>query len=254
MREGRFFNEHDTATSPPVLVVNWAFVKAFVGDDQHLAKFLGQPLIGMGKDRRAAVVGVLDDTRQVSIAEPSQPEIEVCIPQITPETGFYKDAEGIAMSIAIRTERSPASIVPEIRQLMREASPELASAKFSTMDQIVEDSYGSQQLAARLLEIFGGCALLLCVAGIYGLLAYLVTQRTRELGLRIALGAPRGSVMWLILRQAGWMLVAGSSIGLVLAYFSGRLLEAFLYGVKPHDPWLLTTVTLFLIATGLAAA
>jgi putative ABC transport system permease protein len=254
MAEGRFFNEQDTASSQPVVVVNRAFVKGFLGDDQDPKKILGESLIGYGKDRRAVVVGVLDDERQVSIAEQSQPEIEVCIPQITPDSGFYKSAEGLAMDLAVRTERSPSSVVPGLRRLMQDASPELATSNFTTMDQVVEDSYGSQQLAARLLEMFGGCALLLCVTGIYGLLAYLVTQRTRELGLRIALGAQSSDVMWLVLRQATWMLLVGSGIGLVLAYLSSVLLKTFLYGVKPNDPWTMGVVTLLLMGGGLAAA
>ncbi|HET9307748.1 MAG TPA: ABC transporter permease [Candidatus Sulfotelmatobacter sp.] len=254
MAEGRFFNEQDTAGSQPVVVVNRAFVKGFLGGDQDPKKILGANLIGYGKHRRAVVVGVLDDERQVSIAEQSQPEIEVCIPQITPDTSFYKSAEGLAMDLAVRTERSPSSVVPELRRLMQDASPELATSNFTTMDQVVEDSYGSQQLAARILEMFGGCALLLCVAGIYGLLAYLVTQRTRELGLRIALGAQRSDVMWLVLRQATWMLLVGSGIGLVLAYLSSVLLKTFLYGVKPNDPWTMGVVTLLLMGGGIAAA
>jgi len=254
MADGRFFNEQDTAGSQPVVVVNRAFVKGFLGDDQDPKKILGASLIGYGKDRRAVVVGVLDDERQVSIAGQSQPEIEICIPQITPDTGFYKSAEGLAMDLAVRTERSPSSVVPELRRLMQDASPELATSNFTTMDQVVEDSYGSQQLAARLLEMFGGCALLLCVAGIYGLLAYLVTQRTRELGLRIALGAQRSDVMWLVLRQATWMLLVGSGIGLVLSYLTSVLLRTFLYGVKPNDPWTMGAVSLLLIGGGIAAA
>ena len=123
MAEGRFFNEQDTASSQPVVVVNRAFEKGFLGDDQDPKKILGANLIGYGKDRRAVVVGVLDDERQVSIAEQSQPEIEVCIPQITPDTSFYKSAEGLAMDLAVRTEQSPSSVVPELRRLMQEASP-----------------------------------------------------------------------------------------------------------------------------------
>jgi putative ABC transport system permease protein len=109
------------------------------------------------------------------------------MPQITPDSMFYEPT-GMAMDIAVRTERNPASITPELRELMRKASPELANSTFTTMEHVVEDSYGSQQLASRLLEIFGGAALVLCIADIYGLLAYL-TERTRELDVRIALGA-----------------------------------------------------------------
>lgn len=254
MLKGRFFNEGDTPTSQPVVVVNRAFVKAYFGEDEDPGKVLGQTLFGYSKDRRAVVVGVLDDERQVSVAEQSQPEINVCIPQITPDTGFYKSAEGLAMDLAIRTERSPSSIIPELRQVMNSSGPGLGTSNFTTMDQVVEDSYGSQQLAARLLEIFGGSALLLCIAGIYGLLAYLVTQRAREMGLRIALGAQRGNVIWLVMRQASWMLLTGAALGLILAYFSSILLRTFLYGVEPRDPWTMGAVTLLLLGGGLAAA
>jgi len=254
MLQGRFFDEHDNASSEPAVVVNRAFVKAFLGDDSNPGKFLGQPLIGYGGNRQARVIGVLDDERQVSVAEPSQPEIEVCIPQITPDSAFYQAAEGLAMDLAVRTDRSPSSIFPELRRWLRAASPELATTRFSTMDQIVADSYGSQHLAARLLEIFSACALLLSLAGIYGLLAYLVAQRTRELALRFALGAKRRDVMWIILRQAGWMLGSGSVLGLTLASLASKLLRAFLYGVTPHDPWTMAAVSLLLVLSGLASA
>jgi hypothetical protein len=229
-------------------------VKAYEGEDADPAKLLGQTLLNYDKNRQAVVVGVLDDERQISVAEQSQPEIEVCLPQITPDSLFYKFAENMAMDLAVRTGRDPAAIVPELRAIMRAASPELEDSNFTTMDQVVEDSYGSQQLAAHLLEIFGGCGLLLCVSGIYGLLAYLVTQRTRELGVRIALGAQRKQVIWLVMRQAVWMLLIGAGAGLMLAYLSSLVLRTFLYGVRPHDPWTMGAVTLLLLSGGLAAA
>jgi predicted permease len=254
MLKGRFFNAEDTPTSQPVAIVNRAFVKAYYGGDEDPGKILGESFFGYSENRRAVIVGVLDDERQLSIAEQSQPEIQVCIPQITPDTGFYRGAEGLGMDLAVRTERSPSSIIAELRSVMRDASPELATSTFTTMDQIVEDSYGSQQLAARLLIAFGGSALLLCITGIYGLLAYLVTQREREMGIRIALGAQRGDVMAIVLRQAGWMLLTGAAAGLILAYMTSLLLRTFLYGITPHDPWTMLAVTLLLLGGGLAAA
>ena len=255
MLSGRFFNEGDTTGSQAVVVVNRAFVKAFTSDNDA-KKILGTSLLSIEKGKPSVVVGVLDDERQVSVAEQSQPEMEVCLPQITPRSGLYKSWTGmsVAMDLAVRTDLSPTAIVPELRGAMQKANPALVGTKFMTMDQIVEDSYGNQQMAARLLVVFGGSALLLCVAGLYGLLAYTVTQRTRELGVRIALGAQRGHVMWMVMRQAGWMLLAGSAAGLGLAYFASRLLGSFLYGVKPHDGWTMVAVSVLLISCGLGAA
>jgi ABC-type antimicrobial peptide transport system permease subunit len=145
-------------------------------------------------------------------------------------------------------------MIPELRTILRRASPELQNATITTMDQIVEDSYGSQRLAAHLLEIFGGSALLLSVAGLYGLLAYVVTRRTRELGVRIALGASRGDLVWLVMRQAGAMLLLGVALGSGLALASGRLVGGFLYGVSAHDGATLVAAAMLLLISGLTAA
>jgi len=253
MLAGRFFNEQDTATSQPAIVVNRAFARLHSPDKHDPAAILGTHLLNLRKNTEAQIIGILDDEKQKSIAEPSQPEVEVSISQITPDSGFYQPST-IAIDLALRTDRSPASIIPDLRSILRKASPELESATIITMDQIVEDSYGSQTLAAHLLEIFGGSALLLCVAGLYGLLAYIVTQRTREIGVRIALGAQRGNVLWLVLRQAGAMVIAGVVIGTGLAVLGGKLVRSYLYGVSTHDAWTLGAVALLLLVCGLLAA
>ena len=254
MLKGRFFNEGDTPGSLPVVVVNRAFAKAYFGDDRDPGKILGEKLLSYGDQKSAEIVGVLDDERQASVAEQSQPEIEVCIPQITPDSGFYRVAEGLAMNLAVRTERSPVSFVPELREVLSNTSPELAGSTFTTMDQVVVESYGDQRTAARLLQIFGGGALLLCVAGLYSLLAYLVTQRTQELGVRLALGAQREQVIWLVMRQAWWILLTGSVIGLTVSFLSSRMLASFLYGVETYDALTLCAASLLLLGIGLAAA
>jgi predicted permease len=250
---GRYFNKEDTAGSQPVAVVNRTFARLYAPDPQHLRSVLGMQLLDIQKDRKAIVVGVLDDARQNSITK-SEPEAEICIPQITPDSNSYLAIEGNAMDLALRTERTPASIIPELRSLLRQTSPELADATFTSMDQVVEESYESQRLAAHLLEVFGGTALLLCISGLYGLLAYVVTQRTREIALRIAVGAQRGQVLWLVLRHAGVLVITGVIIGTMAAVASGRFVHSFLYGVAEHDLLTLTAVALVLLVSGGLAA
>jgi ABC-type antimicrobial peptide transport system permease subunit len=145
-------------------------------------------------------------------------------------------------------------MIPELRNVFRGASPELASSTFTTMDQVLDDSYGDRRLASQMLQFFGGSALLLCVGGLYGLLAYLVSQRTRELGIRLALGAQKRQLIWLVVRHASLILVLGLAIGFALSFAGIRIVANLLYGVKAHDAWTLIATTLLLIAAGLTAA
>jgi predicted permease len=255
MLAGRFFNKGDTPTSEPVVVVNPAFVREYAPDKANPESIVGSEFFWNFRKAptKTRIVGVLGNERQTSVSEASQPEIEVCMCQITKNTGVYWPFT-TAMDLAVRTEQPEAVMIPELRDVLRQADPALAQAQITTMDQIVEDSYGSQRLAAHLLEIFGGSALLLCVAGLYGLLAYVVTQRTREMGLRIALGAQRGDLLWLVLRQAAVMLMVGVALGIGLALASAQVVQGFLYGVKAHDVWTLAGASVALLISGLIAA
>jgi predicted permease len=255
---GRYFNETDTPSSQPVVVVNETFARALAPVGNDPASILGRKLLptepGLMMGAGVTVVGVMADTHQWQVSDPAEPEVQLCIPQIAPGNTFYQGMDGVAMDLAVRSEEPAAIMIPELRDVLRQANPELGNSTITTMEEIVEDSYGSQRLAAHLLEIFGGAALLLCVAGLYGLLAYVVTQRTRELGVRIALGAQRGNLLWLVMRQAGVMLLAGVAVGAGLAWAGARLARGFLYGVKAHDGWTLAGAAVLLLASGLAAA
>ena len=253
MLAGRFYNGEDTRTSAPVVVVNPAFAREYAPDKHDPASVVGMTLWQLRKGAPMHIVGVMDNERQHSIEEASQPEVEICLCQLTPDANSYAPST-VAMDLALRTQLPAQQVIPELRAILKQAAPELETSNIMTMDQIVEDSYGSQRLAAHLLEIFGGSALLLCVAGLYGLLAYVVTQRTREMGVRIALGSPRGKLLWLILRQAGAMLVVGVAAGSGLAWATARLVRGFLFGVTAHDGWTLAGAAALLLASGLAAA
>lgn len=253
MVAGRFFDDRDTEMSEPVVVVNLAFARLHSPNPHDPAAIMGQRLINLRKNAKTRIIGIIDDERQAKIGEPSQPEVEVCLQQLSPDSGLYQPST-VAMDLAVRTARPPDSMIPELRQILGQANPDLMHATFNTMDQVVEDSFGSQRLAAHLLEIFGGAALLLCLAGLYGLLRYAVTQRTREMGVRIALGAQRRDVVWLVMRKAGSMLLVGMVLGTGLALASARLIQSFLYGVTAHDGWTLAAAAALLLVSGLSAA
>jgi predicted permease len=254
MLRGRFFNDGDTGGSAPVVVVNRAFVKEYFGANRDPGDAINQELMSYGNDKLAHIIGVIDDERQSSIFEQSKPEVEVCIPQITPESGFYRVAEGLAMNLAIRTQQEPSRMIPELREVFHTVSPELAESSFTTMDQVVDDSYGDRRIASHLLQMFAGSALLLCVVGLYGVLAYVVTQRTRELGVRLALGAQKRHLTWLVMRRAVVMLTSGSTAGLLISFAATRIISNLIYGVRSYDARTLTGATALLVVTGLLAS
>lgn len=250
MARGRFFNQQDTPDSPVVAVVNRAFAQLYLPSGDVMEKLK----LSMGKGREIKIVGVMDDFHQASIDAPAAPEIDICATQLRATDGFYQPTLQAHVEMAVRTQTDPQQFVPELRHAMLDLNPDLQTSTFQTMSNVVEESMGSQLLAARLLELFGATALLVALAGLYGLLTYLVAQRHRELGVRLALGAQRGAIVQMLLRQAARLLATGAVAGVVLAYFSTRLLSGFLYGVKPHDVWTMIGVTTLLLLCGLLAS
>lgn len=254
MLAGRYFNASDTPTSRPVAIVNRAFARLYSPDPNNPAKVVGKRIMKLQKGGPIAIiVGVLDDIHQDSIEKDHQPEVVIPLTQLTPASGFYS-WESWSMDLAARTHLPLKIFLPELRRVLKQSDPALANSKIETMDQIVAESYGSQTLAAHVLEFFGATALLLCISGLYGLLAYMVAQRRKEIGVRMALGAPREAVQRLVLKQAVWMIVPGVLLGAVLSWVTAHLVRSYVYGVSAHDHWTLLAAILLLLTSGLAAA
>lgn len=250
MLEGRFFNLGDTATSLPVAIVNRAFADQYLGSGNAVGK-----QIRFGRvPTTATVVGVIEDIHQDTVTDASRPEFYVCIPQIQRDNPLYGLILSRYMELAVRTETLPDAMIGELRRAITKTNPHLAIGEFSTMKEAFEDSIGAQKLAAGVVEVFGGLALLITVVGLFGLLSYLVEQRRREIGIRMALGADRGAIVGMVLRQALVLLGVGVAIGISLALWSNRLLRGFLYGVSALDLWSIGLAPLLLIVCGLVAA
>jgi predicted permease len=250
MQRGRFFNETDTASSLPVVVVNRTFVDRYLNGGDVLGK-----QIRFGRTpTTATIVGVMNDIRQDTLTDPSRPEFYVCLPQVTRDNPLYRAILSRYMELAVRTEVQPDAMIGELRSGIAQANPHLAIGEFTSMKEAVEDSIGAQKLAAGVIGVFGALALLITVVGLYGLLSYVVEQRTREIGIRMALGADRGAVIAMVIRQTIAPMVAGVAAGVGLALWSNRLLHGFLYGVSASDPWTIALAPLGLVACGLIAA
>jgi ABC-type antimicrobial peptide transport system permease subunit len=196
----------------------------------------------------------MDDVHQDDVAGASQPEFYICMAQVTPDNSLYRALLGRYMQLAVRTEIAPGAMIAELRRRIAETNSRLAIGDFTTMQEAVQDSLGAQRLAAEVVGVFGGLALLITVVGLYGLLSYLVEQRTQEIGIRMALGADRGAVVGMVMRQTMVLMVAGVVMGLGLAMWSNRLLHGFLYGVSASDPWTMGLAPLGLVMCGLLAA
>jgi predicted permease len=250
MRSGRFFSGQDTAANLPVAVVNRTFVNRYLGGADALGKQIRFGHI----PSTATIVGVIDDVHQDDLTNASQPELYLCTAQITPNHPLYKAMQSRYMQLVVRTEIAPNAMIAELRRGIRNLNPHLAIGEFSTMQEAVEDSIGAQKLAGQVVGVFGGLALVITVAGLYGLLSYLVEQRKQEIGIRMALGADRGAVVGMILRHTLMLLGTGVAIGVGIALWSDRLLRGFLFGVSASDPWTMGLAPLGLVICGLLAA
>ena len=250
---GRSFDDGDRIGTAPVAIVNQAFAHHFLGA-QPLNKRLNLDTDSSAKSilQNVSVVGIVEDTPE-ALGQTAVPEVDIDLTQLPLNDEFYPIVS-IAMELIVRTGQPPEAIVPTISRMFLQRDPEFIVNSVQTMPQHIDDQLGSQTLAARLLWIFAIAAVLIAAAGLYGLLSYSVGQRTREIGVRIALGAQREDVLRMILRQASRLLIAGLVIGVFAAYFTTKLVRSFLYGVAQHDLLTIVAVSILLLAVGLIAS
>jgi predicted permease len=244
LRAGRDFTAGDTAAAPKVAIVSERIVREYFPGGPGEA--LGRRVRMTGRAEWLTVVGVVADIRQRGLDRDVQPMLYV---------PFQQDRGGFIrfVSFVARTA-TPASTAESIRAEIRRAAPDLPIQSTVTMDEALAASVAQPRFRMWLLVLFAITATLIATCGIYGLMAYAVAQRRREIGVRMALGATRRDVLRLVLARAIRIVAAGLIVGLAGAVGVTRVLQTFLFGVTPTDPIAFTIVTLLLIAVGLMAA
>jgi predicted permease len=243
---GRDFDERDSrpvgAAGQRSAIVNEAFAKRYLGGRNPLGVRICQ---GSGPDAKPniEVIGVVADFSYRGLREES-------------EQAYFAIFEGddAGGNFYVRVRGTPEGALQSIRTIIHNADPALPITYFRTLDEQVNRSLNTERMLATLSSGFGTLALLLSLVGLYGVMSFVVTQRTREIGIRLALGATRSSTVWLVLRDALVMITAGIAIALPCVWALGRLVESQLYDVKPTDPATIAAATLVLCSTALGAA
>jgi putative ABC transport system permease protein len=239
--EGRTFDGRDAPDGPPVALVNRALVRRYLG---------GEPSVGrrvrLGREDApwATIVGVVGDVHHAQLTRTPDPEVYVPLAQAPPAL----------LMLAVRTEGRPEEQAASVRAAIQAVDPAQPVYHVKTMGQLVSDSLLAQTTSAALMTLFSALALALAAVGVYGVVAYGVSQQTREFGLRIALGATPRDVLALVLRQGLRLVGLGVALGAVSALAATRLMGGILYGVGPADPRTYLGVVGLLVATGLLAA
>ena len=242
LRRGRFITAQDTATSQPVIVISEATAKLVWGDGDPIGT---EVRIG-GADRGAwrTVVGIVGDVHHADVTEPVREAM------YTPETQF---TDSYLVALVKASNGDPAGLTAPVRQVLREMDPAVPVYDVATLPALVEKASAQRLFVMRLLAAFAVVAVLLAAIGLYGVVSYGVSQRTREVGVRVALGAQRRDVMKLIL-SGGFALVAlGLLIGLATALAATRFMDALVFGVSPVDPLTFGGAAAVLAVVALAA-
>jgi putative ABC transport system permease protein len=243
LRSGRLFTNADRPDRQKVVVVNETAARAFWPGQNPI----GRPVsLGMGfrlKDT-AYVVGVVADVRYESVRVPPKPAVYLSYFQ-TPMSGVL---------LFVRTAADPLGLVPGVRRTLHELAPEVPTYDVRTMEARVADSLAAVRFNTLLLVLFGVVALSLATIGTYGVVSFFVAQRTREIGIRIALGASRRQVVRVVVGQGALLAIIGTIFGLGGALATTRVLRALLYGVEPSDPTTVVGIAALLASVVLVAS
>ncbi len=250
LRRGRFLNAQDTLHSPVVMVIDEAFARKFFPHEDPIGKRVNLGILGV----QAQIVGIAGHVKQWGLDTDAQSPIQAqfylplmqvpdqFMPLLSKGTGFV-----------VRTAGSPGALVPVIRHAVEQVNSQQVMFGAETMDDIISDSLAARRFTMILLGVFAALALILACVGIYGVISYLVGQRTHEIGVRMALGAQRGDVLRLVIGQGATMALIGVAIGIAAALALTRLMSNQLFGVSAHDPLTFAGVAILLTLVALFA-
>ncbi len=241
--EGRFYDATDRAQTPPVVVVSQSLARRYWGRGRALGARVTLDDPGDPEARWMTVVGVAGDVLHDRLNEASYPQMYIPFAQ----------APTRSMVLVVRSDGDPGALVPGLRGALAEVDAELPLADVATLDERKAVSLARPRVNAEILGGFALAALVLAAVGIYGVVAYGVVQRTRELGIRMALGAGAGTLLGMVIRQGMRPVVLGIALGAAAALAGSRVLRSLLFGVGATDPVTFIAVTIFLAAVALAA-
>lgn len=235
---GRSFTSTDDASAPPVVVINQAAAdRYFRGRDP-----IGQRIRFWGQARE--IIGVVGNERFAGLTETAPPAMYPPVAQAPMTTG----------TLLVRAAGDAREVLPRVREAMRAIDPLVAPFGARTLDEALAQQSDPQRFMATLLGAFGAVALVLALVGIHGVISYTVAQRTREIGIRVALGASRGTIIRGTIREALVLALRGTALGAVGALLAGRLLRSQLFGVSPSDPVMLAGAVAAVLAVAIVGS
>jgi predicted permease len=244
--QGRAFTDADRMQAPPVLIINETLARRVFPDGNALGKRMRFSNVYPRVPRE--VVGVVGAVKTHGLEEEPRNEIFLPYLQVQGEWG------GWPTTLAIRTAGDPMSIASAVREAVRRLDDSLPPYDIKTLEQRVSDSVAPRRFLVSLMSLFALLALALAATGIYGVLSYLVAQRTREIGIRIALGATAGAVLSLILKRGAVLILIGTAAGLAGAIALTQLIKTLLFGVSATDPATFALIALLMVVVALIAS
>jgi predicted permease len=236
--EGRGFSPEDRRPEARATIVNQTFAKRFFPGTSAIGKRWDYGPVG--KDS-FVIVGVVEDARYVEL-RPESPNMAYRFAEASPDD--------VLADLEVHTAGSPAALAQTIRETIAQAEPKLPIVEVVPLTDRIARGVAQDRMVARLTTMFGALALLLASLGLYGTISYGISRRVAELGLRMALGADRGTVLWMVLREALALVIIGAALGVPLAWVAGRSMRALLYNVGAGDPlaFAVGSVTLLVVA------
>ena len=243
LRRGRYFTTADTADSQKVALIDEEMARHYLPGEDPIGKRLD---LAKKAAFQYTIVGVVGSVREAGLLGDLQSQMYM-VPAQTPLL------VGFLMRIVMRTSGDPLAVIPEVRAAVREVDPSQPVSRIRTLDQMIAASVDKPRFSVMLLGLFAGLALVLAIVGIYGVTSYSISQRTRELGIRMALGAERGRVLRMVVLEAGRLAGVGVLCGIAAALVMTRVMSSLLYGVSATDPLTFVGVALGLILIVLIA-